>query len=239
MRGRPRMWDHDYLHLRPLAEDLRVRLATWGRPGGPSRILDLGSGGAPYRDLVGASSGGYVRCDADRTFRPEVAGRAERLPFAEGVFDAVLCTQVLELVSDPGETVREIGRVLASGGIVCLTTPGAYPYDSPVPGHRFGERQLRELFSGLTVIEILPQGGMMAAPFLLANVAAREVVLAARRRIGGAAVVLRPVAGAIHLVSNACGRLLEILASHGPLAPFLGALNRRFPMNFLVLAVKP
>jgi hypothetical protein len=94
------------------------------------------------------------------------------------------------------------------------------------------------LFSGLSVTEIVPQGGMMAAPFLLLNVGVREAVIAARRRIGPAALVLRPFATAIFVLANACGRTLEILAAKGPLAPFLGSLDRRLPMNFLVTAVK-
>ena len=237
MRGRPRLWHHDYLHLRPLAADLAVRLAGWGRPGGPARILDLGSGGAPYRELVGPGAS-YVRCDLDRTARPDVTARAERLPFADGSFDAVLTTQVLELVEDPRAMVAEVARVLAPGGAVCLTTPAAFPYDAAAPGNRFGERQLRELFSGLTVTQIVPQGGMMAAPFLLLNVVVREAVLAAHRRVGGAAAILRPAAGAIYVLSNAAGRTLETLAAKGPLAPFLGYLDRRLPMNFLVMAVK-
>jgi len=238
MRGRPRMWDHDYLHLRPLAADLAVRLAGWGRPGGPARILDVGSGDAPYRGFIGGAGPAYVRCDADFATRPDVAGSAERLPFADGAFDAVLSTQVLELVEDPRAMVAEIARVLAPGGAVCLTTPAAFPYDSAAPGNRFGEPQLRELFSGLSVTEIVPQGGMMAAPFLMLNVGVREGVIAARRRIGPAAALLQPFAAAIFVLSNAAGRTLEVLAVHGPLAPFLGYLDRRLPMNFLVTAVK-
>jgi len=237
MRGRPRLWDHDYLHLRPLAADLAVRLAGWGRPGGASHILDLGSGGAPYRGLIGKDAV-YVRCDLDGGARPDVAARAERLPFADGAFEAVLATQVLEFVSDPRGMVAEIARVLRPGGQACVTTPAAFPYDDAVPAGRFGEPQLRALFFGLTVTEIVPQGGMMGLPFLLLNVGVREVTVAARRRLGPMASVLRPFASAIYVVSNVAGRTLERLAAGGPLAPFLGYLDRRMPMNFLVTATK-
>jgi SAM-dependent methyltransferase len=238
MRGRPRLWHHDYLHLRPLGEDVRARLSHWGRPGGPLRILDLGSGSSPYREWVGPEATRYVRCDVDPASRPDVVGRAERLPFAEGTFDAVIATQVLDLVESPRDMAREIARVLVPGGEACVTTPLAYPYDSAAPGNRFGERQLRELFEGLDVVEIRTQGGMMTAPFLLANVGVREAVLAARRRAGVVGAVLAPFAAAFFVVANLGGRLLERLASSGPLAPFLGYLDRRMPLNVLVLAVK-
>ena len=237
MRGSPRLWHHDYLHLRPLGEDVRARLSPWGRPGGPLRILDLGSGSSPYREFVGPEAR-YVRCDVDPASHPDVVGRAEQLPFAEGSFDAVIATQLLELVESPRDMAREIARVLIPGGTACVTTPLAFPYDSATPGNRFGERQLRELFDGLDVVEIRAQGGMMAAPFLLANVGVREAVLATRRRAAVAGAVLAPFAAAFFVVSNLAGRLLERLASRGPLSPFLGYLDRRLPVNFLVLAVK-
>ena len=238
MRGRPRLWHHDYLHLRPLSEDVRARLAAWGRPGGPRRILDVGSGASPYREWVGAEVT-YVRCDVDTASQPDVVGRAERLPFAEGAFDAVISTQVLELVEDPRAMAREIARVLAPGGVALVTTPAAFPYDSGTPGNRFGERQLRELFEGLDVVEVRAQGGMLGAPFLLVNLGVREAVEAARRRAGVLGVVLAPFAAMFFVVANIKGRVLEILAGGGPLAPFLGYLDRRLPGNFLVLAVKP
>ncbi|MGK5543330.1 methyltransferase domain-containing protein [Streptomyces sp. URMC 127] len=46
----------------------------------------------------------------------------ERLPFANGVFTVVTCLDVLEHVADPGEVVREIGRVLAPGGLFLFDT---------------------------------------------------------------------------------------------------------------------
>ena len=237
MRGRPRLWHHDYLHLRPLSADVRARIATWGRPGGPVRILDLGSGASPYREWIGPGAH-YVRCDADPASHPDVVARAERLPFAEGVFDAVIATQVLELVESPREVAREIARVLAPGGTACVTTPLHFPYDAAAPGNRFGEPQLRELFSGLEIVEIRAQGGMMAAPFLLANVGVREAVLAAGRRSRVAGAAMSPFAAAFFVASNATGRLLERLAGGGPLSPLLGYLDRRLPMNVLLLAVK-
>jgi hypothetical protein len=50
--------------------------------------------------------------------------------------------------------------------------------------------------------------------------------------------VLRVPASGAYLVSNLAGRLLERLAGRGPLAEFLGYLDRRLPMNFLVVAEK-
>lgn len=48
---------------------------------------------------------------------------AEALPFKGRAFDAVLCMDVLEHVHSPAAAMREIGRVLARGGMAYVTTP--------------------------------------------------------------------------------------------------------------------
>ena len=45
-----------------------------------------------------------------------VAARAEALPFADGAFDTVVSTLVLCTVADPVAALREVRRVLVSGG---------------------------------------------------------------------------------------------------------------------------
>ena len=47
----------------------------------------------------------------------EVA-RAEKLPFGDGVFDAVSFTYVLRYVSDPAATIDEMARTLRPGGVM-------------------------------------------------------------------------------------------------------------------------
>jgi 2-polyprenyl-6-hydroxyphenyl methylase/3-demethylubiquinone-9 3-methyltransferase len=50
------------------------------------------------------------------------AGRLERLPFADGRFDAVVAADVLEHVADLPGTVAELARVLAPGGALAFDT---------------------------------------------------------------------------------------------------------------------
>jgi demethylmenaquinone methyltransferase/2-methoxy-6-polyprenyl-1,4-benzoquinol methylase len=45
-----------------------------------------------------------------------VQGRAERLPFPDKTFDAVVFTYLLRYVQDPDATIRELSRVLKTGG---------------------------------------------------------------------------------------------------------------------------
>ncbi len=238
-RARPRLWHHDYLHLRPLARDLERSIATARRERSFRAILDVGSGDAPYREWLGDDASRYVRLDCDAAKTPSAVGLAEALPFRDGTFDAVLLTQVWGLWTDPESAAREIERVARPGARLWLSGPSGYPYDSARPEHRFGEPDLPRLFEGLEILEIVPQGGMLTLPYVVFNMMAREAVLAAERRVGALAHLLRWPVLALIVLSNLKGRFVELLAERGPLKRFLGYLHRRMPSNYLVVARKP
>ncbi len=52
---------------------------------------------------------------------------AEAMPFADASFDVVLCQMGLEFVPDKHAALREMRRVLASGGRLILNVPGPTP----------------------------------------------------------------------------------------------------------------
>jgi ubiquinone/menaquinone biosynthesis C-methylase UbiE len=47
------------------------------------------------------------------------------IPVADGSFDAVMCTEVLEHVPDPVAALKEMNRTLRSGGYLMITVPFA------------------------------------------------------------------------------------------------------------------
>src|SRR3954452_611336 len=49
-----------------------------------------------------------------------VTGEAERLPFADGEFDALTFTYLLRYVDDPAGTMRELARVVRPGGGIAM-----------------------------------------------------------------------------------------------------------------------
>lgn len=68
------------------------------------------------------------------------------------LFDIIICTEVLEHVSNPFDAVHEIKRILKPGGILFLTTPFNFRIHGPLPDNwRFTEHGLRELFKGWDV----------------------------------------------------------------------------------------
>jgi len=48
---------------------------------------------------------------------------SERLPFDEGTFEVIWCSEVLEHLFDPGFALREMFRVMAPGGKLLVTVP--------------------------------------------------------------------------------------------------------------------
>jgi SAM-dependent methyltransferase len=75
--------------------------------------LRVGAGGLRYRAAELGSTGEMLR------------GDAFHLPFADGTFDAVICSEVMEHVHDYGAAALELARVTRDGGRVAVTIPTA------------------------------------------------------------------------------------------------------------------
>lgn len=133
---------------------------------GGARLIDIGCGTKPYRDLLApyvAEHVGVDRADAfNETARPDLVGSAYEIPAPAGSFDAALSTAVLEHLAEPERALRECARVLKPGGIAVYTVPmiwhlHAEPYDY----YRFTNHGLRHLFeaAGFEILEIRPLSG--------------------------------------------------------------------------------
>jgi SAM-dependent methyltransferase len=112
------------------------RLAGEGAP--PGLALDVGVG-TGYTTFSVFGSRPTVCLDVDpanlRYYRDRlravpgarpplcVAAAATALPFRDGVFASVLCSEVLEHLDDDAGAMREIVRVLGRGGQAVLTVP--------------------------------------------------------------------------------------------------------------------
>lgn len=96
--------------------------------------------------------------ETDVAFGPRTAliCDAHDLPFADATFDGIVAQAVLEHVLDPAQCVREMHRVLKSGGAVYAETPfmqqvhaGRYDFTRFTHlGHRYLFRGFEEIASG-------------------------------------------------------------------------------------------
>ncbi len=113
---------------------------------GGSRVLDVGCGPGWYVEAMrdkGATVTG-IEYGADPLLRADppipglARGDATRLSFADGTFDGVFCSNMLEHVEDTKAVVDELVRVLRPGGWCYLSWTNWY---SPHGGHNMNPYQ--------------------------------------------------------------------------------------------------
>jgi SAM-dependent methyltransferase len=137
-------------------------------PAGAS-ILDAGAGECVYKSFfahcdyksidlaVGESRWNYDNLD--------YVGPLHEMPIEDDTFDAVLCTQVLEHLEWPRESVKEMRRVLKPGGKIYLTVPMAHnEHQVPYDFFRFTSYGVQSIcrHAGFREIIVTPFGGIWA-----------------------------------------------------------------------------
>ncbi len=164
-------WSDDIRWVRTLKNMVPGRLAWFDQMidwDGKS-ILDLGCAGgfmAEALDDRGAKVTGIdpasdaiaaARAHADANGRHIIydVGVGEALPYKDASFDAVVCVDVLEHVSDLAQVIREIARVLRPGGVLFFDTINRNPIA------RFVTITMAE-----DVLRILPKGTHDPAMFI-------------------------------------------------------------------------
>jgi len=116
------------------------------------RTLDIGSGGSSYHRFFP----NRLTIDIDKERKPEIVADAHSLPFQDGEFESVLCTEVLEHCLDPKKVESEIRRVMKSGGLLVLSTRFVFPlHDTPHDYWRFTKYGLMEIFKEWEVVELM------------------------------------------------------------------------------------
>ena len=123
---------------------LTIRFDKLSLPDG-ARVLDLGCGeGRHVHGLHMLTTAHAIGLDPDEGSLdiarerlhdlPEGSGKAEfmkgsayDLPFPDGDFDAVICSEVLEHLSDYARAIQEIARVTKPGGVFAASVPRAWP----------------------------------------------------------------------------------------------------------------
>jgi SAM-dependent methyltransferase len=119
-------------------------IALAGRPG--RRVADIGCGTGellaelatawPTSELVGVDFAASRLRTAAAAAAPVTLVDADLgapLPFGDGAFDTVFCTEVLEHLKQPLAALREMRRVLTPGGRLTLSVPNATGF---APFHR-------------------------------------------------------------------------------------------------------
>lgn len=169
-RGRsyPSLGNPNWLVLR---ERRKIFQGGLGRlPENNLSVLDVGGRLQPYRVLLEARVSRYIAVDPLLTPLVDISAAGESLPFRDGQFDLVICTQVLEYFPDPGLAAHEIWRVLRKGGCAFVSAPSVFVRDSDKEYWRFLPEGLREIFKDFDAVEVIPEGNSVAGLFRTVNV---------------------------------------------------------------------
>lgn len=119
-----------------------------------SHIINLGSGTRRYAPHI-------INVDIFPYKNVNLVADARALPFPDNSVDMVISEFLLEHVPDPENVVKEITRVVKSGGYIYIAVPFLHPYHaSPDDFKRWTVSALQKDFSDFEPIKI----GMRAGP---------------------------------------------------------------------------
>ncbi len=141
-------------------------------------VLDVGCGGAPYKQLlsqtltytgadwVQAAEFGYQTSDILRIAE-------NRIPAQDASYDVLVCTEVLEHVEEYPVLILEMLRVLKPGGDAFITVPWSARYHYiPHDYWRFTPSALFKMFTMFASAAVTPRGTdltVLANKWIVAN----------------------------------------------------------------------
>lgn len=131
------------------------------------RLLDVGCGDMPFRTELESQVTAYDGLDFfPRSDRVRYVADAQDMHMIDaGVYDSVLCLEVLEHVPDPFRAMAEIGRVLRPGGSLVLSVPHlSRLHDLPHDYYRYTRHGVEQLLKhgGLEPVELRVRGGLFS-----------------------------------------------------------------------------
>ena len=153
------------LQILTIYRDLRRAL-----PAFRGKVLDVGCGQSPYRFLLDPTQASYQGIDIADAAKFDyhnadiVPFNGQDIPFADGSFDAFLCTEVLEHVQGYQHLVDEMHRVSKPGARGVVTVPWSARYHYiPFDYFRYTPSALKVMFARFSEVDIRPRGTDVSA----------------------------------------------------------------------------
>jgi ubiquinone/menaquinone biosynthesis C-methylase UbiE len=116
------------------------------------RLIDIGCGTKPYKDLLAPYVTEHVGIDHPNTLHDKSNidrfGTAYEIPASDESFDSAICTAVLEHLEEAELALKECWRVLKQGGIAIYSVPFIWHlHEEPRDFYRFSKYGLKYLAS--------------------------------------------------------------------------------------------
>jgi len=117
-------------HFRRWLEVAEI-LEAFQEKSGAMKILDVGCGSGFFMLMTGGGVTGLDNAENVEVCKKRglqaysVNLEKDRFPFESNVFDAAVCLEVLEHLTDPENIFGEIHRLLSSGGYLIVSTPNS------------------------------------------------------------------------------------------------------------------
>ena len=128
-------------------------------------VLDVGCGQSPYKFLLNKDQAKYYGIDITEADRFNYHNsdvtyfNGRDIPFGDGKFDGLICTEVLEHVEDYQRLIDEMHRVLKPGATGIITIPWSARYHYiPWDFFRFTPSSLKTMFSKFSEAKITNRG---------------------------------------------------------------------------------
>ncbi len=173
-RGYEEMVDPDYVREeKGRTEQARIVLSRIGKFKSRGRLLDVGCGPGFFLaeakrrgwEVAGADLSAWAKQYCKEHYGIEVArGSLEEAAWPDQSFDVIVMNDVLEHLTDPRKTLREIRRLLKNDGIVYISTPDINSFFSRVLGARWWGINKYHLFyfSRKTIERLFDSSGLKA-----------------------------------------------------------------------------
>ncbi|MFI1745810.1 class I SAM-dependent methyltransferase [Thalassobellus sediminis] len=166
-------------------------------------LLDIGCGKMPYKNYILAHSkvSTYIGLDIenaliyDKAVKPDFTWDGKTMPFETNSFDCAFGTEVLEHCPEPEVVLKEVFRVLKSGGVFFFTVPFLWNlHEVPHDEYRYTPFSLQRHLenSGFKDIEIQATGGWHASMAQMLGLWVRRSQMSNKKR-KYLSIVLKPI----------------------------------------------
>lgn len=155
--------DKYYLSYMPLFRDLSYAVSNYAS----GKLLDIGCGNKPYKEMFDDITEEYIGCDVVQSNMNmvDILCEATNIPLENSSFNTIFSTQVIEHVADHQQMIREAHRLLKDEGVFIVSGPLYWHiHEEPFDFFRFTKYGFQHILenNGFEVIEILANGGKWA-----------------------------------------------------------------------------